>query len=670
MAAPGDRRKSVLITGCSPGGIGNSLAREFYRHGLRVFATARDAQHIQDLDAIGIETLSLVVDSEESIKACFEEVSKRLDTKGLDYLVNNAGRNYTVPAMDVNIEEARLTFETNFFSVIRMCQTFLPLLIKSKGTIVQVGSVAGIIPYVFGSVYNASKAALHSWSDTLRIELAPFGVKVTTVITGGVKSRIARTDRSLPPNSLYRPIDPEYQRRTKHSQEGAMPHEEMFRFARSRSIATALRATVEPSLQTRFAAQQKRHLSIHEYLSADLLKSYGVGVPKGHVARTPEEAEAVAKSIGGDDMVIKAQVLAGGRGKGTFDNGLKGGVRVIYSPTEAKMFAEQMIGHKLITKQTGAAGRLCNAVYIVERKFARREFYLAILMDRQTQSPVIVSSSQGGMDIETVAKETPDAIRTTPIDINTGVTDEIARSIATDLGFSAQCVEDAKTAIQNLYKVFLEKDATQIEINPLTETSDHQVLAMDAKLGFDDNAEFRQKEVFSWRDTTQEDADEVKAAEHGLNFIKLDGDIGCLVNGAGLAMATMDIIKLNGGSPANFLDVGGGATPAAIKSAFDLITSDPKVTAIFVNIFGGIVRCDAIAQGLINVVRDMGLRTPVIARLQGTNMEQARKLLDESNLKIFCIEDLQSAAEKSVQFSKVVKMARDIDVGVEFTLGI
>ncbi|QKX54912.1 uncharacterized protein TRUGW13939_02002 [Talaromyces rugulosus] len=444
----------------------------------------------------------------------------------------------------------------------------------------------------------------------------------------------------------------------------------MFRFVRSRPIATALRAAAEPPVQCRFAAQQKRNLSIHEYLSANLLKTYGVGVPKGEVARTAEEAEAVAKSIGGDDMVIKAQVLAGGRGKGSFDNGLKGGVRVIYSSTEAKMFADQMIGHKLVTKQTGAGGRLCNAVYICERKFARREFYLAILMDRQTQSPVIVASSQGGMDIESVAKESPDAIHTTPIDIKVGVTDEIARSIATDLGFSEQCIEDAKDTIQNLYRVFTEKDATQIEINPLSETSDHQVLAMDAKLGFDDNAEFRQKDVFSWRDTTQEDADEVKAAEHGLNFIKLDGDIGCLVNGAGLAMATMDIIKLNGGNPANFLDVGGGATPAAIKSAFDLITSDPKVSAIFVNIFGGIVRCDAIAQGLINVVGDMGLRTPVIARLQGTNMEQARKLIDESGLKIFCIQDLQSAAEKSVQFSKVVKLARDIDVGVEFTLGI
>ncbi|KAB8258892.1 hypothetical protein BDV32DRAFT_125092 [Aspergillus pseudonomiae] len=417
----------------------------------------------------------------------------------------------------------------------------------------------------------------------------------------------------------------------------------MFKLARSRPIAAAFRAATESSVQSRIC-QQQRNLSIHEYLSAKLLKSYGIGMPKGEVAHSAEEAEAVAKSLGNDDMVIKAQVLAGGRGKGSFDNGLKGGVRVIYSPTEAKMFAGQMIGHKLITKQTGAAGRLCNAVYICERKFARREFYLAVLMDRQSQSPVIVASSQGGMDIEAVAKETPEAIITTPIDINVGVTDEIAGKIATELGFSEQCIPEAKDTIQKLYKVFMEKDATQIEINPLSETSDHQVMAMDAKLGFDDNADFRQKEVFSWRDTTQEDADEVKAAEHGLNFIKLDGDIGCLgenrfelfvssmlttylVNGAGLAMATMDIIKLNGGNPANFLDVGGGATPAAIKSAFELITSDPKVSAIFVNIFGGIVRCDAIAQGLINVVNEMGLRTPIVARLQGTNMEQAHKLV-------------------------------------------
>merc|ERR1712000_218119 len=338
----------------------------------------------------------------------------------------------------------------------------------------------------------------------------------------------------------------------------------MFRFASSRTLASALNASkIAPS--TRFgAAQQKRNLSIHEYLSADLLRQYGVGVPNGSVAKNAAEAKQVAQSIGNDDMVIKAQVLAGGRGKGTFDNGLKGGVRVIYSPHEAEMFAEQMIGHKLVTKQTGAGGRLCNSVYICERKFARREFYLAILMDRASQTPVIVSSSQGGMDIDK------------------GVTDETARDIATKLGFSEQCIEDAKDTIQKLYKIFREKDATQIEINPLSETSDHQVLCMDAKFGFDDNADFRQKEVFEWRDTTQEDPDEVRAAKSGLNFI----------------------------------DVGGGATPAAIKEAFELITSDPKVSAIFVNIFGGIVRCDHIAQGLINTVEALNLKIPIIARLQ------------------------------------------------------
>ncbi|KAF1812789.1 succinyl-CoA ligase-like protein subunit beta [Eremomyces bilateralis CBS 781.70] len=443
----------------------------------------------------------------------------------------------------------------------------------------------------------------------------------------------------------------------------------MLNLIRSRPLTAALRSTViSPLRQT--VVQQRRNLAIHEYLSADILKSYDIGVPRGEVARSAKEAEEIAKKIGGDDMVIKAQVLAGGRGKGTFDTGFKGGVRVIYSPTEARILADQMIGHKLITKQTGAGGRLCNSVYIVERKFARREFYLAVLMDRGSQGPVIVASSQGGMDIEAVAKENPEAIITTKVDIHTGVTDEMARKIATDLGFSEQCIEEGKDTIQKLYKVFMEKDATQIEINPLSETTDHQVLCMDAKLNFDDNADFRQKEVFSYRDTSQEDADEVKAAEHGLNFIKLDGDIGCLVNGAGLAMATMDIIKLNGGQPANFLDVGGGATPEAIKEAFDLITSDPKVTAVFVNIFGGIVRCDAIAKGLIGVVETMDIRTPIIARLQGTNMEEAHRLINESGLKIFSIEDLQTAAEKSVQFSKVVKMARDIDVGVEFTLGI
>ncbi|KAH6656183.1 putative succinyl-CoA ligase [Plectosphaerella plurivora] len=447
----------------------------------------------------------------------------------------------------------------------------------------------------------------------------------------------------------------------------------MFKLGRNRAVASALnpsKFTTSPAARLPGFAQQRRNLSIHEWRSAELLREYGVGVPKGSNATSAAEAKEIANQLGGEDMVIKAQVLAGGRGKGTFDNGLKGGVRVIYSAHEAEMFAEQMIGHNLITKQTGATGRLCSSVYICERKFARREFYLAILMDRASQGPVIVSSSQGGMDIETVAKENPEAITTTYIDIHKGVTDDIGRDIATKLGFSEQCIEEAKDTIQKLYKIFQEKDSTQIEINPLSETSDHQVLCMDAKFGFDDNADFRQKEVFEWRDTTQEDADEVRAAKSGLNFIKLDGDIGCLVNGAGLAMATMDIIKLNGGAPANFLDVGGGATPAAIKEAFELITSDPKVSAIFVNIFGGIVRCDHIANGLIQTVKALDLKIPIIARLQGTNMEAAHQIINESGMKIFSIDELQTAAERAVQLSRVVKMARDIDVGVEFTLGI
>lgn len=334
------------------------------------------------------------------------------------------------------------------------------------------------------------------------------------------------------------------------------------------------------------------------------------------------------------------------------------GILTILRPAEARALSSEMIGHKLITKQTGAAGRPCNSVYIVERKFARREFYLAILMDRATQGPVIVASSQGGMDIEEVAKTSPEAIKSYPVDIHKGVTDELATEVAREIGFSEGAIPAAAAEVKKFYKLFSEKDATQIEINPWSETTDHEVLAMDCKLGFDDNADFRQTELFNQRDTTQEDADEVEAAKSGLNFIKLDGDIGCLVNGAGLAMATMDIIKLNGGSPANFLDVGGGATPAAIQKAFELITSDPKVTCIFVNIFGGIVRCDAIAQGLIQVAQSMNLTIPIVARLQGTNMEAAHKLINESGMKIFSIDDLQNAAEKSVQFSKLVKMGK------------
>lgn len=414
--------------------------------------------------------------------------------------------------------------------------------------------------------------------------------------------------------------------------------------------------------------QQSRFLSLHEYRSAQILKENGVPVPPGAAATTPEEAYEVAKNLNLEDMVIKAQALTGGRGKGVFDSGLKGGVKLISSPFEAKMYAEQMLHHKLITKQSGPQGKDVTAVYIVQREFVRREAYLCILMDRQSQGPMIVASSQGGMDIEGVAKETPEAIKTFPIDINKGVTDELANEVASVLGFSSKATPEAAEIVKNLYKVFSTKDATQIEINPLAETTQHKVYAMDAKLGFDDNADFRQQEIWSYRDLTQEDPEEVEAAQYGLNFIKLDGSIGCLVNGAGLAMATMDIIKLYGGDPANFLDCGGGATARTIEKGFELITSDSKVTAIFVNIFGGIVRCDDIAKGLIAVTKHMNLNIPLVVRLQGTNMEAAQKLIADSGLKIFSYADLDEAAEKVCQLAKVVQMAREIDFNVSFEL--
>lgn len=399
------------------------------------------------------------------------------------------------------------------------------------------------------------------------------------------------------------------------------------------------------------AVNQKRFLSLHEFRSAALLKSYGVGVPDGSAAFTPQEAYDAAKALGTNELVIKAQALTGGRGKGHFDNGFQGGVKLISSAEEAKELSEKMLGHKIITKQTGAAGKEVTAVYVVERRDARTEAYLAILMDRATQAPMIVASAQGGMDIEGVAAENPDAIKTFTVSLEDGVTDKLGKDIASVLGYTDEAIPEAVKAIQNLYKVFIEKDCTQVEINPLSETPDHKVLAMDAKLGFDDNAEFRQKEVFSWRDTTQEDPQEVEAAKYGLNFIKLDGNIANIVNGAGLAMATMDIVKLYGGEPANFLDCGGTATPETIEKAFELILSEKKVNGIFVNIFGGIVRCDYVAEGLIAATKNFNLEIPVVVRLQGTNMEKAKTLIENSGLKLYAFEDLDPAAEKIVQLA-------------------
>lgn len=395
-------------------------------------------------------------------------------------------------------------------------------------------------------------------------------------------------------------------------------------------------------------------MSVHEFRSASLLKQYGVGTPKGIAAFTPEEAYEAAKKLGTDDLVVKAQALTGGRGKGHFDTGYKSGVHLVKGAEEVKQVAKEMLNHQLITKQSGPAGKPVSAVYIVERKYPLHESYLSVVMDRKNQSTMIIASSEGGMSVEEVAKKNPEAIKKFPVNINEGVSDELATKIASGLGFTADAVPKAAADIKTLYKIFKEKDATQVEINPLTETKEHDVECVDAKFNFDKSAAYRQKDVFAWRDVSQEDPDEVEASKYGLNFIKLDGNIGCLVNGAGLAMATMDVVKLYGGAPANFLDVGGASTPKTIEKAFELIMSEKKVNAIFVNIFGGIVRCDYVADGLINATRNLGLKVPVIARLRGTNLEIARKMIENSGLKhLYLYSDLDEAAKKAVELGKI-----------------
>lgn len=399
--------------------------------------------------------------------------------------------------------------------------------------------------------------------------------------------------------------------------------------------------------------QQVRNLSIHEYRSAELLRQYGVGTPSGAAAHTVEEATKIAEQLGGKNLVVKAQALTGGRGKGHFDNGMQSGIHMIDSVQEAADVSSKMLGYNLITKQSGAKGKLVSGVYIVEKVDAKHESYLSILMDRKTKKPLIICSSEGGMNIEDVAKTNPDAIKKFYVQDSVGLTEETAAEIAASLGFSKEAEADAKDAVLKLYKIFKEKDATQIEINPLSEVvgQDKKVICMDAKFGFDDNASFRQQEVYSWRDLTQEDPDEVIAKKSDLNFVKLKGNIGCLVNGAGLAMATMDVIKLYGGDPANFLDCGGGATPETIETAFKLILSNENVDAIFVNIFGGIVRCDFVAQGLVAATKNLSVKVPIVARLQGTNLTEGRRIIAESGLKIYSFDELDPAAQKVVELT-------------------
>merc|ERR1719384_2514084 len=328
-----------------------------------------------------------------------------------------------------------------------------------------------------------------------------------------------------------------------------------------------------------------------------------------------------------------------------------------------------MIGDYLITKQTGEDGRICNSVMVTERKYTRKEYYVAIMNERAFNGPVIIASSEGGVNIEETAEKNPDAIVKFPIDVVEGLSKEGALEVAAKLGINPAKHEDVAGTLLNLYDLFLTKDASMVEINPYAEDNSGNFVCLDAKLKFDDNAEFRQKAVFDQRDWSQEDAREVAAAEYNLNYIALDGDIGCMVNGAGLAMATMDIIKLHGGSPANFLDVGGGATAHQVKEAFKIITGDPKVNALFVNIFGGIMRCDVIAEGIIAAARELNLATPIVVRLQGTMVDEAKVLIASSGLKILPVSDFEEAARLAVKLSAIMTIAKDAHVPVNFGTG-
>jgi succinyl-CoA synthetase beta subunit len=391
---------------------------------------------------------------------------------------------------------------------------------------------------------------------------------------------------------------------------------------------------------------ERRHLNIHEFQSKALMDKYGVNTQKWRLATNPTEAKKGAEELKAKELVVKAQIHAGGRGKGVFENGFKGGVQIASNAAEASDYASKMLGHRLITKQTHSSGVLVNKVMIAESLNFKKETYFAILMDRASQGPVMVASPQGGMDIEAVAHDTPHLIYKEAINIGKGVDPKQTKALAEKLGFKN--VAQAQEQMSRLYDLFLATDATQVEINPLVETDDGKVYCVDAKINFDDNAAFRQKEIFGWRDTAEEDPREVAASKFDLNYIGMEGDIGCMVNGAGLAMATMDIIKLYNGSPANFLDVGGGANTSQITEAFKIISSDPQVKAILVNIFGGIMKCDIIANGIVQALSQVKIKQPVVVRLAGTNVELGQKILRESGFSLQTATDLDDAAQKAV----------------------
>ncbi|WP_439521337.1 ADP-forming succinate--CoA ligase subunit beta [Marivita sp.] len=396
-------------------------------------------------------------------------------------------------------------------------------------------------------------------------------------------------------------------------------------------------------------------MNIHEYQAKALLRSYGAPVSDGRVVLKAEEAKTKAGEMDGPLWVVKAQIHAGGRGKGTFKEesaGEAGGVRLTKSVEEAAEEAKKMLGRTLVTKQTGDAGKQVNRIYIEDGSGIETEMYLAILVDRQTSRVSFVASTEGGMDIEEVAENTPDKILSFSVDPATGYQPFHGRRIAFNLGLEGKQVKQCVTLMGTLYKMFVENDMEMLEINPLIVTDAGDLKCLDAKMSFDGNAIYRHPDIAELRDTTEEDPKELEASKYDLNYIALDGEIGCMVNGAGLAMATMDIIKLYGAEPANFLDVGGGATKEKVTEAFKIITSDPQVKGILVNIFGGIMRCDVIAEGVIAAVKEVGLKVPLVVRLEGTNVEKGKEIIQNSGLDVIAADDLKDGAQKIVKAVK------------------
>jgi succinyl-CoA synthetase beta subunit len=397
-------------------------------------------------------------------------------------------------------------------------------------------------------------------------------------------------------------------------------------------------------------------MNIHEYQAKDLLAKYGVPVPAGYAAMSVEEAVEAAQKLPGPLWVVKAQIHAGGRGKGRFKElgeSAKGGVRLAHSIDEVREHAAEMLGKTLVTIQTGAAGKQVQRLYITDGIDIAKEFYLALLVDRETGRIAVVASTEGGMEIEKVAHDSPEKIATITVDPATGLMPHHGREVAAALGLSGDLAKQAAKVLASLYQAFLGTDASQIEINPLAVSDKGELLVLDAKVGFDNNAEFRHPDLQELRDLTEEDPMEIEASKYGLSYIKLDGSIGCMVNGAGLAMATMDIIKLEGAEPANFLDVGGGANKEKVTAAFKIILSDPAVKGILVNIFGGIMRCDIIADGIVAAAREVSLNVPLVVRLEGTNVQQGKDILASSGLPIIAANDLGDAARKIVAEVKV-----------------